>query len=74
MNTLCKYPDKELKYGQFPRSLPQAPSQSLLKLLTSQYVLFYDRLPLVIVSFMEVIHVVVFIFRQTFHLSPFSGQ
>lgn len=58
MNTLCKYPDKELKYGQFPRSLPQAPSQSLLKLLTSQYVLFYDRLPLVIVSFMEVIHVV----------------
>lgn len=23
MNTLCKYPDKEMKFGQFPRSLPQ---------------------------------------------------
>lgn len=57
MNILCKYPDKEIKYGQFPGSLPQTPSQSLLKLLTSQYILFYDRLLLVIVSFMGVIHV-----------------
>lgn len=27
MNILCKYPDKEMKFGQFPRSLPQTPSQ-----------------------------------------------